>query len=264
VHPDAYQTIVAGYDARLALAPDAIPALTGKSFAHWYFFNYPATMHTISHLLEVEPDDVYGNLFQGSSRVLHGTKRAEGAADLERAIQLDPSSPDVRFIIADAYTYGYLPDPQRAFIEATNALQGGLNTPRVRAIRGASYTAFGNVPAAAAEIAIHFDLVTTELVGTSALTPGTAKTLGVVPGRTYEIPLPVSAGQTVSVATSSKDYWDTILVLLAPNGTPVLGADDSKGYFAGFEWVAPAGGTYKLRVTFFESVNSGDLLVTWK
>ena len=264
VHPDAYQMIVAGYNARLALAPDAISALTGLSFAHWYFFNYPATMHTISHLLVVEPGNLYGNLFQGSSRLLHGTRRAEGAADLEKAIQLDPSSPDVRFIIADAYTYGSLPDLQRAFIEATNALEGGLNTPRVRAIRGAAYNAFGNAPAAAAEIAIHFDLVTTELVGTTALTAGTAKSLGVVPGRTYEIPLPVSAGQTVAVATSSKDYWDTILVLLAPNGTPVLGADDDKGYFAGFEWVAPAGGTYKLRVTFFESVNSGDLLVTWK
>lgn len=264
VHPDAYQTIVAGYQARLALAPDAIVALTGLSFAHWYFFNYPATMHTISRLLDVESDNLYGNLFQGSSRLLHGTKRAEGVADLEKAIQLNPSSPDVRFIVADAYTYGYLPDAQRAFFEATNALQGGLNTPRVRAIRGASYNAFGNVPAAAAEIAIHFDLVTTELVATSPLTAGSTKTIGLVPGRAYEIPLPVTAGQTVAVATSSKDYWDTILVLLAPDGTPVLGADDTKGYFAGFEWVAPAGGTYKMRVAFFESVNTGDLLVTRK
>ena len=264
VHPDAYQTIVAGYDARRASAPDAIAPLTGLSFAHWYFFNYPATMHTISHLLAVEPENLYGTLFQGSSRVLMGTKRAEGAADLERAIQLDPSSPDVQFIIADAYTYGSLPDLQRAFVEATNALQGGLNTPRVRAIRGAAYNAFGNVSAAAAEIAIHFDLVTTELVGTSPLTPGSAQTVGLVPGRIYEIPLPVAAGQTVSVATSSKDYWDTILVLLAPDGTPIVGSDDAKGYFAALEWKAPADGTYKLRVAFFESVNTGDLLVSRK
>ena len=264
LHPDAYQTITAGYSARLAIDPDAVAALTGLSFAHWYFFNYPATMHTISHLLDVEPDNLYGTLFQGSSRVLMGTKRAEGAADLERAIQLDPSSPDVRFIVADAYTYGSLPDLQRAFLEATIALQGGLNTARVRAIRGAAYNAFGNTPAAAAEIAIHFDLVTTELVGTSPLTAGSSKTVALVPGRSYEIPLPVTAGQTVSVATSSKDYWDTILVLLAPDGTPVLGADDTKGYMAGFDWVAPGGGTYKMRVTFFESVNTGDLLVSRK
>ena len=50
-------------------------------------------------------------------------------------------------------------------------------------------------------------------------------------------------------------------VLLAPDGTPVLGSDDYKGYFAGFNWVAPQSGTFHLLVTFFESVNYGELLV---
>jgi len=63
-----------------------------------------------------------------------GTSRAEGAADLDRAIALAPESPGVRFIVADAYTYGNVPDPQRAFAEASFELAGGLNTPRVRAI----------------------------------------------------------------------------------------------------------------------------------
>ena len=264
VHPNASQTILAGYDARLALAPQSIAALTGRSFASWYFFDYPGAMHTLDDLLAVAPDNIYGNLFRGSSRLLHGTRRAEGAADLERAIQLAPTSPDVRFIDADAYTYGSLPNPQRAFDQATFALNGGLNTPRVRAIRGASYNAFGNVPAAAAEIATHINLVTTELAVTAPLAVGGAMTLDLVPGRVYEIPLPVAAGQAVAVATSSKDYWDTILVLLAPDGTPVLGSDDYKGYFAGFDWIAPAAGTYRLRVTFFESVITGAMLVAHK
>ena len=41
--------------------------------------------------------------------------------------------------------------------------------------------------------------------------------------------LAVAAGETVSIATSSKDFWDTILILFAPDGTPVLGSDDYKG-----------------------------------
>jgi hypothetical protein len=85
--------------------------------------------------------------------------------------------------------------------------------------------------------------------------------LGLVPGRRYEIPIAVAAGETVSIATSSKDFWDTILVLLAPDGTLVLGSDDYKGYMAGFDWIAPAPGTYQLRVTSFEAVNTGELLV---
>jgi len=262
LHADAQQVIVAGYNARLDVAPNAIAALTGLSFAQWYFFDYASASHVLEHLLEVAPNDVYGNLFRGSSRFLRG--RAAGAADLERAIALAPSSPDVRFIVADAYTYGAVPDAQRAFDEATLALNGGLDTPRVRAIRASSYIAFGDVAAAAVEIKRHLDLVTTELVGTPPLAAGSSTQLGLVPGRTYEIPIVAAAGETISIATSSKDFWDTILVVLAPDGTPVLGSDDYAGYMAGFEWVAPAAGTYKLRVTSFEAVNTGILVVAWK
>lgn len=264
VHPDAVQAIIAGYDARLALAPQAIPALTGRSFALWYDFNYPAALRALDDLLAVAPDDVYGNLFRGSARVLQGMQRAAGAADLERAIALAPSSPDVRFIVADAYTYGSLRDPQRAFDEATFALAGGLNTPRVRAILGSSYLAFGNQAAAALQIMIHLDLVTTELVPAPLLASRSSTTLPLVPGRTWEIPVAVGAGETLTIETGSRDFWDTILVLLAPDGTPVLGSDDPKGYFAGFTWVAPAGATYRLRVTSFEAVGTGGLIVTRK
>ena len=264
VHPDAQQVIVAGYDARLAVSPDAIPALTGKSFAYWWFFDYPAAIHVLDHLIDVRPNDVYGNLFRGSSRVLQGASRAAGAADLERAITLAPSSPDVRYIVADAYTYGYLPDAQRAFDEATFALEGGLDTPRVHAILAGSYLAFGDMAAAALEIKRHLDLVTTELVVTSPLAAGSSASFALVPGRTIEIPIAVAAGETVSIQTSSKDFWDTILVLLAPNGTPVVGSDDFKGYMAGLDWAAPAAGTYRLRVTSFEAVSTGTLLVARK
>jgi tetratricopeptide (TPR) repeat protein len=262
VHPDAERIIVAGYEARLEVAPGAITALTGESFAYWWFFDYASSIHVLDDLLAVQPNDVYGNLFRGSSRLLHGATRTAGAADLERAIALAPSSPDVRFIVADAYTYGSEPDPQRAFDEATRALQGGLDTPRIHAILASSYLAFGDLAAAAVEIKRHIDLVTTELVATSPLAVGASTTLPLVPGRTYDIPIAAAAGQTVSIVTSSKDFYDTILVLLAPNGTPVVGSDDYKAYFAGFAWVAPVAGTYRLRVTSFEGVSTGGLVVS--
>lgn len=262
VNPGAITGIIAEYEARLAADPDDIQALTGQSFAYWYNFAYAAAIHVLNHLLEVAPDDIYGTLFRGSSRFLRG--RTGGAADLERAIELDPESPDVRYVVADAYTYGAVPDLQRAFDEATRALERGLNTPRVRAIRAAYYVAIGDLAAAGAEIKIHLDLVTTSLVVAPPLAAGSSTNVSVVPGTVYEIPINVAAGETVSLLTSSKDYWDTILVLLAPDGTPVLGSDDYKGYFAGFVWVAPLAGTYKLRTAFFEAVNTGSILVARK
>lgn len=261
VHADAAQQIFAHYQARLQATPDAITALTGLGFAYWWDFDYPAAMKVLDQLVALQPEGVYANLFRGSSRLLKGTRRAEGAADLEKAISLAPSSPDVRFIVADAYTYGYTPDAQRAFDEASVALSGGLNTPRVRAILAASYLAFGDMAAAAAQIKIHLDLVTTELVGTAPLAPGSSVSLAVTPGRTYEVPIVVAAGETVEIIASSRDFWDTILVLLAADGTPVVGSDDYRLYHAGLNWVAPVGGTYRLRVTSFESVNTGALLL---
>jgi tetratricopeptide (TPR) repeat protein len=263
VHPDAQATILASYATRLETAPNDIPALTGASFARWAYFDYLGAIHVLDHLLDLEPANPYGNLFRGSSRVLKGHAVAAGVVDLDYAIALAPDSPDVRYIVADAYTYG-LSDPDRAFAEASFAFEHGLETPRVHAILGSAYTAFGDVAAAAHHIDTHIKLVTTQLVTTSPLRARASMALDLVPGRTYDIPLVVSAGETVSLVTSSNDYWDTILVLLDADGSPVLGSDDSWKYFAAFDWTAPADGTYRMRVTFFESVITGTLRVTRK
>jgi tetratricopeptide (TPR) repeat protein len=260
VHPDAVATILAGYDQRLATAPNDIRALTGASFAHWASFDYAQALHLLNHLLEVAPDDPYGNLFRGSGRLLRGATRERGIADLERGIALDPQNPHVRFIVADAYTYG-LPDPERALAEASLALDGGLDTPRVHAILAVAYDALGDRAAAASEIQRSIELVTTVLVTASPLAPGASSSLDLVPGRTYEIPLAAVAGETISIATSSKDFYDSIAVLLAPDGTPVVGSDDENGYFAAFAYTAQETGTYRLQVTSFEGIDTGELVV---
>src|SRR5262249_6574825 len=56
VHPDAKNTILAGYAARLAIAPENIPVLTGSSAARWWFFDYASAIHQLNQLLEVRPD----------------------------------------------------------------------------------------------------------------------------------------------------------------------------------------------------------------
>jgi tetratricopeptide (TPR) repeat protein len=262
VHPDAHQIIRDGYAARLAIAPHDLRALTGASFERWSAFDYAQAIQLLNQLLDVRPDDPYGNLLRGSSRLLQGGPgpKVRGAADLERAIELAPASADVRFIVADAYTYGR-PDLERAFAEATLALDWGLDTPRVHAILATAYDAFGDLGAAADHIKTHIDLVTTELVTAPELAAGNSLALELVPGR-YEIPVTATAGETISISTSSRDFWDSIAVLLAPDGSPVVGSDDANAYFAAFDRVAEATGTYRLQVTSFEAINTGELVVT--
>ena len=181
-------------------------------------FQYAQATQLLNTLLSVSPDDVYGNLFRGSSGVLGGSA-VHGVPELDRAIELAPQSPDVRFIVADAYTYG-LQDPDRAFAEATLALAGGLDTPRVHAMLGSAWHAFGNQAFSAWHIARHIELVAGELVSAPTLGAGTSLALPLVPGQVYEIPVPVIAGETVSISTGSHDYWDTILVVLGPTARP--------------------------------------------
>ena len=162
VHPDALDAINAHYAARLAAAPGSIPALTGASFVQWAYFDYGRAIQLLDALLAVRPDDVFGTLFRGSARVLGDVTTGLGVADLERAIELAPQSADVHYIVADAYTYG-IHDPERAFAEASIALERGLDTPRVHAILAFAQLAFGNDGAAATHIERHLELVTTEL-----------------------------------------------------------------------------------------------------
>src|SRR5215813_3360678 len=208
VRPDAEDTILAGYAARLAVTPKDIPALTGASFARWWFFDYASAIHLLNQLLGVRPDDVYGNLFRGSRRLLRCVTRAGGISDLERAIALAPQSADVRYIVADAYTYGQS-DPNRAFAEATLALEWGLDTPRVHAILASAELAFGDAIAAASHIQRHIELVTTEFLKTAPIAAGASLDLDLTPGRTFEIPVAATAGETISIVTSSPDYNDT-------------------------------------------------------
>jgi hypothetical protein len=120
----------------------------------------------------------------------------------------------------------------------------------------------GDLATAAAHIQRHNDLVTTELLPAPALAPGGSLSLDLVPGRTFAIPIAATAGESISISTSSRDFWDSIAVLQAPDGTPVVGSDDANKYFAAFDWVAQETGTYTLQVTSFESVSTGKLVVT--
>ena len=260
--PTAPDTILASYDTRLAASPNNVPALTGASFARWAFFDYEGSLALAGTLLSLNSNNLYAKLFRGSNRLFLGENVSGGRADLDAAISLSPWNAHVRYIVADAYTYAD-PNPSRALTEASNALQWGLDTPRVHAILAASYFASNNQSSAAYHLDQHIDLVTDDLDYTSSLSSGGSKTLELVPYQTYQIPLPVTSGQTVSIRTSSPndEIFDTILVVLDCNGNPVTGNDDFTDFYAGFDWVAPSTGTYYMRVTTFEGVGTGGILV---
>jgi hypothetical protein len=72
------------------------------------------------------------------------------------------------------------------------------------------------------------------------------------PAATDEIPVGAVAEEPISsrTGTPAGGIWASILVLLDPDDqTPVVGSDDFKQDFAGFDWVAEKTGTYRLKGT---------------
>jgi hypothetical protein len=130
---------------------------------------------------------------------------------------------------------------------------------RVHAIFASSYLALDNQLAAVAELRAHIELVTNQLVQPRRLLPAPAHT---PPGREAELRKFRSrhGWRGALDLTSSRDFYDTILVLLAPDGPPALWSQDR--VFCRIQWVAVATGTYRILLTSFESVNTGDSTVS--
>jgi hypothetical protein len=84
------------------------------------------------------------------------------------------------------------------------------------AILAGAYNAFGELDAAAAQVQRSIDLVTTELVPTTALAADESRSIDVATGRTYAILIAAAGGETTSIASKSRDFWCSIAVLLAP------------------------------------------------
>ena len=124
---------------------------------------------------------------------------------------------------------GKPPDPRWAFAEAPFAL-AGLKTPRVHPI-----------------------LPALSVVG--------ALTLPLVPRRSYEIPIPATAGQTLSILTSGRDVHDTILCCSRPTVHRCWGAMSTDSSLPDSNAWPRRAAFSESGFTSFESVDILDLVV---
>ena len=257
VHPDAERRSSPATTTARA-APDASAALTGKSFAYWWFFHYPAAIQLLDELLELAPGR---RLRQPLPRLEPAAAAADraGAWRPRARDRARPESPDVRYIVADAYTYG-LPDAERAFDEATFALDGGLDTPRVHAILGSSLPRLRRRGGRGAQISA----TSTSSPRSSCRRPRSPPALadaGLVPGgptRSRSPRPPARRSRSRRAATTS-----------GTRSRPARARRHAgrrqrrrQRLPVAFDYTATTTGTCRDRVGFFESVITGVLTVT--
>jgi tetratricopeptide (TPR) repeat protein len=86
-------------------------------------------------------------------------------------------------------------------------------------------------PAAASDLLRFVALNRTELTQNDPITPGEVKVVELSRGRVHVIPFQASEGQTLSAIAGGErgSTTDPLMILLAPDGTPIIADDDSGG-----------------------------------
>ena len=258
--PNAFGTIYDHYAARLSVDPDSIPALTGASFARWVNFDYPQAIQVLNQLLDVAPDDLFGTLFRGSSRLLHGKTTAKGVAELEpgnRARSGQPRRPVHR--CGRVHLRPARSRSCRGRSEPRPRL-GPRHCPRPRhpcRLAQRVRRAVAGRRAHRASLRPRHDRAH-QHSAPGGRRSGDARSR---PGAVVRHPDRGKCRADDLDLDVQPRLWDSIAVLFAPDGAPVVGSDDDNVYLAEFDWEAVATGTYVLYVTSFESVSTGELVV---
>ncbi len=256
--PNAVEQIIDAYRTTLDSDPENIILLTGYSFALWWVSDYEAALIEIEKILAVEPDNFYALMFHGSTSFFLEDFET-GERDFARVLELVPENADIHFVLADAYTYA-VGDMEKALEHGLLASELGLDTARLNAILGTAYFYLGDEATAIPYFARHIERATVETIEQADLEKEQAITLNMIPGQTYRFLVEVAADETLKISTTSDtDAVDTIMVLLAADGTLVTGNDDSVELNAGFEKVIEEVGIYTLLLSSFEGAGTGEV-----
>jgi tetratricopeptide (TPR) repeat protein len=267
---DAMQQILDYYETSLESQPDNIHLLTGYSFAEWYNFNPETAMLHLEHILELEPNNLYGLVVRGNNHFFMNEQEA-GEADFASALELVPESADVYFMMADGYLYG-LGNLELALEAVSRAAELGLDTPRTDAIFATCYFYLGEIDRSLPYYASHIQRTTLETIEGESLNSGQEMTIYIMPGQSYLIPVEASTDETLIITVSSAildtgemgvyNEVDSIMLLLDPDGEIVTGNDDNEGLNAGFEYSVSEAGTYTLLLGTFEGAGLGEIVLS--
>ena len=217
----------------------------------------------LNQLLALQPDDI--GYLSTRAQVLGRLGDIEAAtADMARVISLDPDNAvnheDLGWLLLRAAEYG------EAILAFDTALAMDSTLQYSVLGRATSETALGDTAIGAASYAEYVDMVELESLA-GQLVDGAA-VVEMYEGTVYRIPLSLNAGQTVDIAAVSADTSvDPLLVVLSPDGTPVIGNDDvderTGDYNAGVSgFEAAETGLYTLVVTHSGSGSVGPVDVT--
>jgi len=211
------------------------------------------------------PTDYRANLFTLRANIFAANGDVDAAlASYTQALDLDPTVQTYAsraFLLAQQNSF----DEALADIDNAVALGGDQGPPFLHLLRGLFNAQKGDTLAAATDYLDYATLIGTDVRETDPLTPNEPRLLEFAEGRVYFIPVTVESAQQLSViATPAENSQvDPLVILLAPDGTPILANDnvsnnDSSALIENFQ---PAQtGRYTIVVTYAGETTTGTVI----
>ncbi len=259
-----FRDMIAPYNEDLKAAPDDKEQLTMRSFMYWCDLDNFKALKDLNHLLEVDPQNVYGNLLQGAIYVAIGSLD-KASEDFSRALEQDSENPQLLFLIAYVYgSYGQDNHDKKAFEQTTDylnqAVELGFDDPLRYRLQAFIDTGIGTPEQAAADYLKHMNAVSPEIIELGGLTVDEASSFSIAPHQTYQFTLEAQAGHQLFISARGIPHTlDTFIVLLDPHGNPVTSNDDvdtPDSLIDGYQ--VSESGTYTLLVSTILGYGDGD------
>jgi tetratricopeptide (TPR) repeat protein len=226
-----YAAAIRDYTLLIFLNPTFSQAYYGRALGYFNQNDFDRALSDIARALETAPDN---------TRYIQGIFALRADIYTQRG-DLDAAIADYDSIIAlnpDASGYagrGLLRLNQGDLAAALSDLDQAVALAEDEAVlyfyRAFVHARSGDDAAAASDLMQFVALNRTELTQNDPIAPGELKVVQLRRGMVHVIPFQASAGQTLSAVAGGErgSTTDPLLILLAPDGTPISADDDSGG-----------------------------------
>lgn len=143
--------------------------------------------------------------------------------DYSRALELEPTAD---FFVNRARLYNLLGQAESAVQDLDAALAINPENLELYVVRGSIHLALGDLPGAAADYAAWMVNGQTRRIELEGFESPETRRLTMERGWVYAIPFEAEAGDQLNVVANSSSV-DALVVILAPDGTPLAADDDS-------------------------------------
>lgn len=260
-----FESAQAAFAQALELSPDNAQIYGLMAAAEFTIFNIPAIKENATIAIELDPTIPQLYRLRGFTSMVMGDPAA-AIEDGNAAIELDPDY--FAYYILRGNALLATGDPEGALADFNKVIELIPDAGFGYALRAQLYAATGDMPAAAADMATTIEFRTLEEVDGDMLVMGEATMVTMTFGRVIYLPFDAEEGTmlTLSATSVNPGEVDPIILLLAPDDTPITFNDDADPMGESLdsaiaEFPIAESGTYTLVVSHANAGSEGDLEV---